>query len=264
MVLGYFAGALARYIPFSAEERLAAHFAPKDSVDPPLRQYLQNLANRLAKAEHLPPGMHITVHYINSDTVNAFATLGGHVVFFRGLLERLPDENALAMVMAHEIAHVKTRAPLRSLGRGMVIAIALSLVDTALSTELAGNALGQAGLLTQMKFSRAQESEADRIGQAALASTYGGIAGADELFAVLKTTAHEKGSPVTELYRSHPDIAARLAALHRQARAHGWHKGTITPLPPGFSHWLNAGGKKQTTNPGKESAAGKPGDAREN
>jgi predicted Zn-dependent protease len=29
--------------------------------------------------------MSITVHYLEAETVNAFATLGGHIVFFRGL-----------------------------------------------------------------------------------------------------------------------------------------------------------------------------------
>lgn len=246
-MIAFFADSLAGYVPFSAEQRLAARFAPKDSPDPPMQHYLQQMADRLAQAEQLPPAMHITVHYVDSDTINAFATLGGHVVFFRGLLERMPDENALAMVMAHEIAHVRNRDPLRSLGRGMVMAVILGLVDNSLGTELAGDALGQAGLLTQLSFSRQQESAADRIGQAALAASYGGVAGADELFRVLDKAEQGKEQPASELYRSHPDVAARLAALHRQAAAQGWQPGDVVPLPAAFHDWLKKGKDRDTS-----------------
>ena len=64
------------------------------------------------------------MHYDASDTVNAFATLGGHVVIYRGLLEKLPNENVVAMVVAHEIAHIKHRDPVAALGRGVAITLA--------------------------------------------------------------------------------------------------------------------------------------------
>ncbi len=114
--LGLAAHLLAPFIPFSAEQKMAdmfvsqfkdEHVAPEDAA---MRRYLQTLAQRVVVAERLPDGMTITVHYINDETVNAFATLGGHLFFFRGLLQKMPDENALAMVMAHEIAHVTNKS----------------------------------------------------------------------------------------------------------------------------------------------------------
>ena len=39
-------------------------------------------------------------------------------IFFKGLVERLKSEQALAMVMAHEIAHIVNRDPITALGRG--------------------------------------------------------------------------------------------------------------------------------------------------
>jgi predicted Zn-dependent protease len=240
VVLAWFAGALAGYIPFQAEQRLAAHFSPTSSKSPELQDYLQTLAERLAQAEDLPPDMSITVHYVDDDTVNAFATLGGHLVFFRGLLEKMPDENALAMVMAHEIAHIKTRAPLKTLGRGVVIGIVLQMVDAELGTSFAGDVLGQTSLLTQLRFSRGQENEADAIGQAALADVYGGVAGADELFEVLAEVSGETDRQVIEWYRTHPQLTRRQTALQQRAKAEGWSRGSITPLPEQFHSWLEA------------------------
>jgi len=238
LVLAWFAGALAGYIPFQAEQRLAAHFSPTTTSSPELQHYLQTLAVRLAQAEDLSPDMPITVHYIDDETVNAFATLGGHVVFFRGLLEKMPDENTLAMVMAHEIAHIKTRAPLKTLGRGVVIGIVLQMVDTELGTRFAGDVLGQTSLLTQLRFSRGQENEADAIGQAALANVYGGVTGADELFDVLSEVSDETDRHVIEWYRTHPQLTQRQADLQKRAKAEGWSRGTVTPLPEQFHSWL--------------------------
>ncbi len=197
--------------------------------------------------------MTISVHYLDDDTVNAFATLGGQVFIFRGLLRRVRSENALAMVMAHEIAHVKNRDPLRSMGRGVVIAAALAVIDASLGTRLAGDALGQAGLLTQLRFSRAQEGAADQAALAALAARYGGTAGFEGLFRILAAAHPGKGPPGSGIYRSHPQIAARVAALEHQARSHGWSRGRVTPLPPAFPAWLKAAAKA-----GPESAGTRP------
>ena len=46
----------------------------------------------------------MTVHAVQDPTVNAFATLGGHVFVFTGLVDSLDSENGLAMVLAHELA----------------------------------------------------------------------------------------------------------------------------------------------------------------
>lgn len=68
------------------------------------RARLRALAAKLAAVMSLPPGMDVTVHYADEKAVNAMATLGGNVVFYRGLLERLDSEDAVATVLAHEIA----------------------------------------------------------------------------------------------------------------------------------------------------------------
>ncbi len=241
VLLVAFAGYLARFVPFSAEQKLAMPFARFDDRAGPMQKYLQQLADRVAHAENLPPGMTIRVHYVDSDTVNAMATLGGNVVFFRGLLEKMPNENALAMVMAHEIAHVRTRAPIEAMGRGVVLATVLSVVDHSLGTALAGSIMGQAGLLTELRFSRGQESEADRLGEAAVAKLYGGTAGVDPLFRILDRASRCLGQHQLELYSSHPAVKRRLRALHEEARDHGWPVGKATPLPQAFSRWLGKG-----------------------
>ena len=93
---------LAKYIPFSWETQLSTPIADRNQQDAlqerePIESYLQSLADKMIAVQSLPDGMTITVHYLDDSSVNAFATLGGHVFFFRGLLEKMPSENALAM-----------------------------------------------------------------------------------------------------------------------------------------------------------------------
>ena len=77
------------------------------------------------------------MHYSPDKVTNAFATLGANVVFYRGLLEKFDNEDAVAMVMAHEIAHAKLRHPAASLGRGIAVGLTLSLISVGLGEGVA-------------------------------------------------------------------------------------------------------------------------------
>lgn len=243
-LLAVSANLLAPFIPFSAEKKLAAAFEKQMVAEGPqiedsdLSRYLQSLAERLAEAQQLPEDMSITVHYINDDTVNAFATLGGHVFFFRGLLESVPNENALAMVMAHEIAHVKHRHPIKSLGRAVIIGTATAVVSSAVGGDIVSDVLGKTGLLTVLKFSREQEEQSDETALAAIARLYGHVGGSSTLFNVLKE-AHKHETQAPEFFNSHPLTDNRLQNIAAMAKEQGWQlTGPLTPLPTDFSRWL--------------------------
>ena len=124
LVLHFLVGYLVRFLPFEYEKSMVDHLEVLQVVPSPQQKRLQSLADDLVPLMDLPDGMSITVHYSDDPTVNAFATVGGHVFMFKGLLEKMPSEDALAMVMAHEIAHVKHRHPIVALGKG----VALSLI----------------------------------------------------------------------------------------------------------------------------------------
>ena len=110
--LAVLADKLAKYIPFKQELEISSRFAADFPAPGPVSTYLQQMSDRVVAAQELPAGMRIQVHYIDNSTINAFATLGGNVVFFRGLVGKMPSENALAMVMSHGRASAgSTRLP---------------------------------------------------------------------------------------------------------------------------------------------------------
>lgn len=224
-------------VPFSAERAIAERLAPRllgtQDTTPGqqrLETYLQSLADRLVATEPLPENVVIEMHYVDSDTVNAFATLGGHIVVCRGLLEKLPDENALAMVVGHEIGHVRYRHPLLAAGRGLAVGLALGTLAGASDNTLANMALNLGGGIALRKYGRDQEWAADVAALRAVVALYGHTAGSAALFQMLDAERGRFALP--EILRSHPLDAERIAAIDDIASSEGWRKtGASTPLP---------------------------------
>lgn len=224
-------------VPFSVEraiaERVATPLWESQAVAPRhsrVEMYLQALAERLVAAQPLPEGMAIEVHYADDDRVNAFATLGGHIVICRGLLEKLPDENALAMVMGHEIGHVRLRHPLLAAGRGLVVSLALATLAGASDGTLTTLGLNLSGDLVLRKYGREQERAADALALQGVVSLYGHAGGSTSLFRVL--AAQHKGVALPAWLSSHPVTADRIAAVEQMARSAGWRQnGESTVLP---------------------------------
>lgn len=251
VILSFAAGWLVQFVPFETELMLAEKFSFSDYMESEeqyeeqqneqqktqkrkqqqITNYLQNLADQLAKAQQLPDAMPITVHYIDADTINAFATLGGNVFMFRGLIEKLPNENALAMVMAHEIAHIKHRDPLVAAGRGLTVALALASLSGFGDSQVAQQLLGKIGLITTFSFNRKQEEQADVEALNTLLEYYGHVKGAEVLFEVLQN--EQAGSTPPIFLSTHPLNENRINAIkhyHQQQPV----DGELTALPELF------------------------------
>ena len=158
--------------PFSivSEQQLVGH-EDKEA-------YMNQLASKILEAME-ESEISVQVHYIDDDLVNAFATLGGQIYIYRGLYDRLDSENALVMLLAHEIAHVVHRDPVVALTRAVGVGSVMTIIGgyTDVST-----ALNSAGHLTALGFSRKQESKADKAALFALQRFYGHAGGATDLF----------------------------------------------------------------------------------
>ncbi len=238
---GYFAGELAARVPFRVEKEYAGR------AHPLLGRTASDArggggARKLARARRPPRGGHGAprghgrhVHYADEKTVNAMATLGGNVVFYRGLVERLESEDAVATVLAHEIAHAKLRHPASGLGRGVAVGIVLSLVSGGMGRSLAGDPVQAAGMLPLLKYNRDQERAADEEALAAVAAVYGHVGGAREVFAVLGKLGRDESTRVGIL-ETHPLGSERLARVDELARLRGWAPdGPVRELPPALA-----------------------------
>jgi beta-barrel assembly-enhancing protease len=134
--------------------------------DPELRTYILGLADKvvsLGKMER--PQFDWKVEVIDDPTqVNAFATPGGYLYIFTGLLRAADNEAEVVGVMGHEVGHVLARHFAQRLVKTYtlqgLIAIALGQ-DANKLAELAANLAAQGYLLSH---SREAETEADDYG----------------------------------------------------------------------------------------------------
>lgn len=147
----------------------------------PDQSTLNELLNRLEI--NLPPEQQqnrdYQVLYIPEDTVNALALPGDRIIIYSGLLKQAQSENELMMVLGHELGHFANRDHLRSLGRSvlMQIAIAYFLGDTGWIQSIAASGIAA---ISNAQYSQLQESKADEVGLTLLQKTYGHVAGATD------------------------------------------------------------------------------------
>ncbi|GAA4009458.1 hypothetical protein GCM10022280_02890 [Sphingomonas swuensis] len=118
-----------------------------------------------ALAERVEPGATrgsagVDLAAIDLDLVNAAALPGRHVVFTDGILDKVTNADALAGVMAHELAHVRRRHVTEALLRELGIGALIQLFSGSIGTN--------AQQLLSLSYTRSNEAEADRDAVAAL------------------------------------------------------------------------------------------------
>ena len=87
--------------------------------DSPITQYVTKVGATLALASRAPyPYRPYTFIVLDEKEVNAFAAPGGIIFITTGMISFLPNEDALAGVLGHEIGHVELRHGVRNPGTG--------------------------------------------------------------------------------------------------------------------------------------------------
>lgn len=210
------------FIPFEYEHKLSSaitHDIPRSKNNEPAEEYLLQLANQLASHMDIPSNYTLNVIILNSDERNAFATLGGNIIITTGLLKLLNSENALSMVLGHEIAHIKHRDPIRSAGSQMFIIMAFTLVSSV--TDM--SSLNSITSLTSNTFSRQQETAADVLAIHAVKQHYGHTIGIEEFFEKIDHLPFG-----VEFLSTHPQTKDRLQRIYNSQKG---VQGQLTPLP---------------------------------
>ncbi|GAB3195994.1 putative Zn-dependent protease [Pontibacter aydingkolensis] len=162
-----------------------------------------------------------TVKIIKDDnTLNAFATPGGHIYVFSGLVKYLEDEDHFAGVLAHEIAHADKRHSVKQLQRDYGIALLLSVALGNDPGTLQTIAAQLAGSLAGLRFSREAETEADNTSVDYLAGTnHYACDGAAGFFIKMQQNAQQSNPP--EFLSTHPDPGNRIQNIQQLAQQKG-------------------------------------------
>lgn len=211
---------LTSYDSFLKENQLS-----KDAV---ATRQVKNVGARIAAAvetylksqgqEELVKDFKWEFNLVQSKEVNAWCMPGGKVVVYEGILPVCKDDEGLAVVMGHEIAHAIARHGNERMSQQMLLeagsaATAYALKDKPETTKtLLGTAIGLGSNYgVVLPFSRKHEYEADRLGLIFMT-----IAGYQPERAVefwTRMSEATAGQKVPEFMSTHPSDANRIAQI---------------------------------------------------
>ena len=156
----------------------------------------------------------------NKKIKNAWCMPGGKIAVYTGMLEVTKNENGLAAVMGHEIAHAVAKHSVERASRNVVINVATQITDVLtggkLSTVNRTTGMNTVGLLTQIgifnPFNRKQESEADYLGLIFSSLSGYDIRETPLLWERMKEA--NKGKNVPEFMSTHPSPDNRIKKIN--------------------------------------------------
>ena len=193
--------------------------------DPLIREFFRDMGYRLASNSDRPDKP-FTFVVLNQPVVNAFAAPGGVIALYTGLILAADDQNEVAGVLAHEIAHITQLHLYRSFEnqQAMTIPIALAMLGLVLAGGGGGEAIqgaligGQAAAeQARIFFTRQNEYEADRIGISTLSRAGYDPAGMGEFFEKMGRITRAMGEGPPEYLRTHPVSVSRIAEADNRA-----------------------------------------------
>jgi predicted Zn-dependent protease len=207
--------------------------------DPVIAEYVNRVGQNLVRNSDAK--VPFTIKVLDAEEINAFALPGGFFFVNTGVLLNADTEAELAGVMAHEIAHVTQRhiaRRVRSQGRqsiatmaAILAAILIGAATGSSDAALGGISMAQgAAMQQQINFTRANESEADRVGMGFLAAAGFDPYGMPDFFETIgrrSSLEAQSRSALPEILQSHPVTSNRIA--ESRGRAAQYHDLKPTP-----------------------------------
>ena len=135
-----------------------------------LQEYVQRVGEKLAAVSEMPGlDWHFTI--VDTDDVNAFATMGGYVYISRGILPYFQNEADLAAVLGHEIGHITAEHLKKQNRKGMLSGLASAATAIFTGMPALADLTNMAGQAIISGYGREAELEADRLGASYLAKS---------------------------------------------------------------------------------------------
>jgi beta-barrel assembly-enhancing protease len=187
----------------------------------PVTRYVQQIGRRLQRVIPKQYDWPYQFHVVQQKEINAFALPGGPIFVNLGTIDSSANEAQLAGVMAHEMAHVymqhsikqmqKNKVPNLIAGLGQIVGQMIGGAGGALASL--GGQLG--GGILSMKYSRADEAQADAVGAIIM---YKADYDPRQMAIFFQTLEQQGGSGGPQFLSDHPDPGNRYEAVSKEAR----------------------------------------------
>lgn len=176
--------------------------------DPALQALVEDVGRKLvaqlpaiARGANYSSSIEYRFYVVNDSQINAFALMGGHIYFTRGILTEMRSEDEVAAVMGHEIMHIAGKHTAASLSREVLLA-PLAVVPLLHA-------------LKSLHYSRKDESQSDKYGQRLMVAAGYNPQGMVDLFEFFTRMS---GGGGVEWLSSHPLSEDRYAEASRRCQ----------------------------------------------
>ncbi|MFH0855521.1 MAG: Maf and M48 domain-containing protein [Candidatus Omnitrophota bacterium] len=181
----------------------------KPADDPLVQKRVEDIGRKIAA---VCDRKEITYHFyvVNENDVNAFSLPGGYVFVYKGLIDKVDNDDELAGVIGHEIGHIVARHSIKRLQASQLYSVLRILTAATPKGGEAGAAADIAVTQVMLGYSRQDELLADQLG-----TKYALLAGYDPnamITFLMKLQEIEKKRPLTEIsyYKTHPYVPDRI------------------------------------------------------
>ena len=191
--------------------------------DPEIVGYVNRVAQRLLAAMPQQPFQY-HVHVIRQEVYNAFATPAGHIFVYSGLIDAMEEEEELAGILGHEIAHVYCRhisqkierskrigiATLAGMAAGILVGVGGGSPEAAAAITQGSTAAGQSA---QLAFSRNDEIQADQFGLKFITQAGYSAGGLLKILKKIRRKTWFGANQIPTYLMTHPAVEDRIAYI---------------------------------------------------
>ncbi len=194
--------------------QLHQEMGKKFSITSAGQERANRIGQRVARTS-LRPGIAYRFHVVQDKDINAFSIPGGHIYVTTALME-LANDNELASVLSHEIAHVVARHSLKTIQQSQTLGGLVGLFGSI--TGIAGETVGGLGTAAAQivasgllaVHNREEEREADFLGVRAMPRAGFDANGMITMFQKLQRVSNSNSSLLGSLFNDHPDVQERI------------------------------------------------------
>ena len=198
--------------------------------DPIITEYVNRLEQNIVRNSDAK--VPFSTKIVESDEINAFALPGGFTFVNSGLLLAADEEAEVAGVLAHETAHVAARHGAKAASKETAVSLATIPLIIFGGYGAAGMGIQQAaGLaipIAFLKFTRAQEAEADYLGTQYMYKTGYDPSAMLTFFEKLQAKERSRPGSVSKVFTDHPPTGDRITSI----------KGEIETILPGKDQYV--------------------------
>lgn len=179
-------------------------------TDPLLNAYVSGVAGNLwnqVQRKDVP----YSIKIIKDSQINSFATMGGFVYVYEGLVDFVQSDDELASVIGHETGHIERRHLITTNTKAEILNILFGIASMFSPILYEFGGLAEAGLMA--KVSREDEIQADRYGLQLMSRAGYDPESMVTMMAHLGVLEDEHSDAVSKYLEDHPDPAARVSHL---------------------------------------------------